>query len=329
MENPTSFSFTTNSDSEQSLAHAIDALFEQQVAHWDLAKQNYEALKTAKSKTLNVLGFPLQVQFNPSRIVSSAAKVDPKSIQQRPCLLCETNRPAEQQGILVDHRYWILVNPFPIFPKHLTISSVEHIDQHIAGNFGDMLLLAKALPEFVLFYNGPQCGASAPDHLHFQAGNKGFLPLEFHWNTWKNYTEPIVEELNFTLCRHITYPHALLAMESGDSERLIEWFEKIYSLLDNKRTNIEPMINLVCTWQKDKWIVWLFPREIHRPACYFAEDETQLLISPASVDLSGVFITPREEDFQKVTATDIATILDEISTPCEQLDILCQTLKNS
>jgi ATP adenylyltransferase/5',5'''-P-1,P-4-tetraphosphate phosphorylase II len=323
------FDQSFSSDVTLPLTSKVEALLVHQLSHWDLAKQNYEALKTIESKTLDVFGFQMQVQFNPSRIVSSAAKVDSTSIQQRPCFLCEKNRPLEQEGILVDNRYWILVNPFPIFSKHLTIPFIEHIDQRIDDHFGDMLDLAKALPEFILFYNGPQCGASAPDHLHFQAGEKGFLPLEKNWTAWKHYAERVVERSNFMLFQHITYPHVMLVMESSDRQTAIRWFEKIYQALNNNVNEVEPMLNLLCSWQDGQWIVWLFPRRLHRPACYFAEGAKRLLISPASVDLAGVFITPREEDFQKVTETDIATILDEVSISCDLMDRICYTLQKS
>jgi ATP adenylyltransferase/5',5'''-P-1,P-4-tetraphosphate phosphorylase II len=326
MKNQATLNYTA-SDLNHSLSNKVENLLDHQLSHWELAKRNYAALKTVESKTVDVLGFPMQVQFNPSRIVSSAAKVDSKSIQQRPCFLCEKNRPVEQEGILVDNRYWILVNPFPIFPKHLTIPSIEHMDQRVDGHFGDMLDLAQALPEFVLFYNGPQCGASAPDHLHFQAGSKGFLPLERNWTAWKHYAECVVERPNFTLLRHITYPHAMLVMESSDRQTVIRWFEKIYQALNNNANEVEPMMNLLCSWQNGQWTIWLFPRRLHRPTCYFAEGAQRLLISPASVDLAGVFITPREEDFQKVTATNIATILDEVSITCDLLDRLCHILQ--
>ena len=321
------FYHSSFSDASLSLTSKVEALLDHQLSHWNLAQQNYKALKTIESKTLNVLGFPMQVQFNPSRIVSSAAKVDARSIQQRPCFLCEKNRPAEQEGILVDNRYWILVNPFPIFPKHLTIPFVEHVKQRIDGHFGDMLDLAKALPEFVLFYNGPQCGASAPDHLHFQAGNKGFLPLEINWSAWKQYAEHIIELPNFTLLRHITYPHAMLIMESSERQSLVSWFKNLYKQFNINVNGVEPMLNLLCSWKNGQWTVWLFPRRLHRPSCYFADGIQQLLISPASVDLAGVFITPRGEDFQKVTATDIATIMDEVSITCDLLDTICHTLQ--
>lgn len=309
------------------LSKKVNALVEQQLSTWNLARQNYEALATVESKEMNVWGFPMRVQFNPSRIISSSAKVDPQSIKQRPCFLCAHNRPAEQQGILIDNRYEVLINPFPIFSRHLTIPSIQHIDQQIATHFEDMLLLAQQLPDYVLFYNGPQCGASAPDHLHFQAGNKSFLPIEVHWSQWRKLSEVVIRQPQLILLRHIIYPHTLLAMESTDIHLLRVWFDRIYALLPHNANQTEPMINLVCSWQKGQWIIWLFPRNSHRPDCYFAKDNTRLLISPASVDLGGVFITPRKEDFDKITAQNMLTILNEVSISCEQTDAICNTLR--
>lgn len=154
-------------------------LIRTQLQDWPLAKNNYDGLQ--KVITRDVLlpgGSTVQVQFNPERIRSSAAKVDAKSIQERACFLCAENRPPQQQGLAFDDDYTILINPFPIFPEHLTIPHNSHTDQLIAPYFGTMLSLAKELEGFTLFYNGPKCGASAPDHFHFQAGTKGFMPIE-------------------------------------------------------------------------------------------------------------------------------------------------------
>jgi hypothetical protein len=150
----------------------VRELFEDQFRDWALARDNYHQLDEVRVRRVSFPGYNISVQFNPGRITSSAAKVDAKSIEARPCFLCEKNRPAEQQGIPIEDGYIILINPFPIFRRHLTIVSGSHTPQRIAGNFGTMLALARSLPEYVIFYNGPQCGASAPDHLHFQAGNR-------------------------------------------------------------------------------------------------------------------------------------------------------------
>jgi ATP adenylyltransferase/5',5'''-P-1,P-4-tetraphosphate phosphorylase II len=160
----------------------VNRLFEEQLSSWKQARDNYEALDRVMTREVNVDGFTFKIQFNPARIVSSAAKVDAKSIKERNCFLCKENRPAVQKGIDfsfddMDH-YTVLINPFPIFKRHLTIPLEEHRDQLIRGRFNVMLELARKLTDFTIFYNGPKCGASAPDHFHFQAGIKGFMPIE-------------------------------------------------------------------------------------------------------------------------------------------------------
>ena len=154
----------------------VKALFNEQTANWALARNNFEGLKTVQTKTFAFGDYDVRVQFNPARIVSSGAKVDAKTIAERKCFLCAANRPAEQRSVEFGD-YEILVNPFPIFPEHFTIPRKEHVDQQIKPFFADMLRLAKAMDEYLVFYNGPRCGASAPDHMHFQAGTKDFLPL--------------------------------------------------------------------------------------------------------------------------------------------------------
>lgn len=310
------------------LEDEAEKLLEKQCSDWKLAKENYAALQRVETKTLEVEGFEMHVQYNPSRIVSSGANVDAASIQKRACFLCQENRPLEQQEINWHQRYWLLVNPFPIFPKHLTIASVQHIEQQISGHFADMLRLSEELPSYVLFYNGPRCGASAPDHLHFQAGNKGFLPLEDQWSKWSEKAEVLVKETNFCLIRLKTYPHAVLVMETADMHRLVQWFNNLYHHLEIDSVDSEPMMNLLCSWKDGTWRVWIFLRSKHRPTCYFAPDANRMLISPAAVDLSGMVITPRYEDFQKITAEDLASIFHEVSMEESLFDRLCNSLKN-
>lgn len=274
---------------DMNLQKEINELFHRQLENWPLAKKNYEALKQVRTKTLEVHGCSYQVQFNPARMVSSAAKVDAKSISERKCFLCSANLPAEQEGIPFLEHYRILVNPFPIFPRHLTIPDVSHTPQCIEGRLNDMLALAQALPEFVIFYNGPRCGASAPDHAHFQAGNKGFLPLEKDVEQW------VKKERNFILIKGET------------QQEVVGKFESLFA-----KGEPEPMMNLLAWFDESGWILCVFPRCKHRPTCYEAEGSERLLISPASVDMGGVFITPREEDFEKITAQDLKQILEEV-----------------
>ncbi|MGC9150216.1 MAG: DUF4922 domain-containing protein [Microbacter sp.] len=308
------------------LEEAVEKILEQQRQDWPLVKDNYAALTRVETKKMEVEGFEMLVQFNPSRILSSGAKVDAASIQKRACFLCRSNRPLEQKEINWRNQYWLLVNPFPIFPQHLTIASMNHVDQRIAGHFMDMLQLSEQLPSFVLFYNGPRCGASAPDHLHFQAGNKGFLPMEYLWESRSAKAENLKQEEGFWLRRLQSYPHAVLMMESTNEERLEQWFDKIYRLMPTPEEDAEPMMNVLCTRHEQVWRVWIFLREKHRPSCYFADNEHRLLISPAAVDLSGVIITPRYEDFQKITDSDLATVFHEVSLNEAMFDQLCASL---
>jgi len=271
------------------LVNKLNLLFEEQLNGWDLAKNNYDDLKQVKIKTLPVKGREYKIQFNPARILSSAARVDVQSIRDRKCFLCSNHLPPEQKGITFKNKYTILVNPYPIFQRHLTIPTVKHTPQHIASRFGDMLDLTKQLDDFIVFYNGPKCGASAPDHFHFQAGNKGFLPIE------KNRDE-----------------YQSINIESNDKEEIIEHFRQIYLSLPLQPNDTEPMMNILTWYESDRWVVCIFPRKKHRPSCYNAKGDANLLISPAAVDLGGVFITPLEKDFLKITEEDIVRILNEI-----------------
>lgn len=261
-------------------------------------------------KELNVNGTLYKVQFNPARIVSSGAKVDAKSIKERKCFLCPANLPAVQKGIPFEGHYNILVNPFPIFPRHLTVPETAHVAQRIAPRFGDMLDLARQLTDYTIFYNGPKCGASAPDHAHFQAGNKGFMPIEQDWR--RQVAGKVADYGQATLWWLNDAPRTTLVIESADRKTAIKLFDTVYHSLDIQPGEDEPMMNVLVMYEDNKWIVFVFPRAKHRPACYTAEGDANLLSSPASVDLGGVFITPVEKDFIKITAEDIAQILGEV-----------------
>lgn len=288
----------------------INNLFTAQLASWETARNNYAALSGVQVKELNVHGIPYKVQFNPARIVSSGAKVDAKSIRERKCFLCPAHLPAEQEGIPFEGHYNILVNPFPIFPRHLTIPERYHDPQRIASRFGDMLELARQLTEYTIFYNGPRCGASAPDHAHFQAGNKGFMPIETDWRS--QVAGKVADYGQATLWYLNDAPRATLVIESAGKDDAMVLFGIIYRILDVQSGESEPMMNILALYEDDRWIVFIFPRAKHRPACYTAEGDANLLSSPASVDLGGVFIIPVEKDFLKITAEDVAQILSEV-----------------
>ncbi|MDR3286304.1 MAG: DUF4922 domain-containing protein [Prevotellaceae bacterium] len=300
-------------DATDNVAFITEQLFRQQTKEWQTAAINYEGLKNVRVRDLNINGIRFCIQYNPERIRSSAAKVDAKSISERKCFLCPANLPPEQKAIPAFDDFLILVNPFPIFSKHLTISKTAHTDQRIAANAGSMLDFAATLTDYVIFYNGPKCGASAPDHLHFQAGKKGFLPVEKEFvemkNRWKTSKYKSVE-ISFA----DNYLRRMITLQANNRNDLLETFAKIYDTLAQLQPNeTEPMLNILCYADENAWTIHIFPRIKHRPSQFFAENDAQLLISPASVDFGGVFITPRLEDFEKLNAEDIIDIFNQIT----------------
>lgn len=303
----------------------IERLFADQLASWELAANNYAALSRIRTKELDVNGTQYKVQFNPARIVSSAAKVDTKSIRERKCFLCPEHLPNVQRGLPFKENYQILVNPFPIFPKHLTIPALQHTAQRIKERFGDMLDLATCAEDYVVFYNGPHCGASAPDHAHFQAGSKGFLPIEQEWKDRK--AGKIATYKSATLSYLNDAPRTTLILEATNREDAIALFNIVYESMELKPDEGEPMMNILAWVENGTWIVCIFPRAQHRPSCYAAEGDSNILISPASVDMGGVFITPLEKDFEKLTATDIASILEEVCLDTNEFRKLRQRIK--
>lgn len=307
------------------LSQDIKALFTDQLENWPQAKANYEALKNIKSKDFDFGKYSIRVQFNPARIQSSAAKVDAKSIQERKCFLCPANLPSEQKGIPFGSAYQVLVNPFPIFPEHFTIPTYQHTDQLILDRFGDMLDLAREIDDNTIFYNGPKCGASAPDHAHFQAGVKGFLPIEKDINRISK--EIIYSKEGITVYAITEYLRNFFLLQASDKDLAFSFFKQLYTMLDMKDDDKEPMMNIVAWYEQNEWYIAVFPRAKHRPDCFYAEGDDNLLISPASVDLGGVFITPLEKDFLKITEKDIETILKEICIDDTKMQSIIQEIK--
>jgi len=294
------------------LNQQIKSLFHEQVSNWKLARVNYEGLKSISTKTFSFGDFDIKVQFNPARIISSGAKVDPKTIAARKCFLCQENRPEEQQGIDAGE-YTILVNPYPIFPQHFTIPRKEHSEQLIKPYFKDMLKLAEAMDDFIVFYNGPKCGASAPDHMHFQAGTKDFLPLLTDYKRLKSTNGDLQEEgVNYQIFQLKNYLRKVYCIESDTILSAQNIFENLYIKWQNGKTE-EPMMNIVCSYEDGIWYTFIFPRSAFRPWQYTAQGDKQLLVSPATVEMSGIFITPVESHFEKITGEDILSILEQCS----------------
>ena len=303
----------------------VEKLIEQQLVVWQTPRDNYAALQNVEVKEFKVKRSTIKVQFNPARIVSSAAKVDNKSLKERKCFLCAANRPEVQEGIAWGENYTILINPFPIFPKHLTIPCNDHTDQRILSRIGDMMAIAKDLPGFTLFYNGPKCGASAPDHMHFQAGNHGFLGFETDYLAADK--KEVISNAGATLSLLSGLANAAFLIEAVEIDAATELFVTLYNALEIPEGEEEPMLNILCWSEEGKWKVAVFPRRKHRPACYSAEGDANILISPASVDMGGVFITPLEKDFKKITADDLEQILDEVCLDQSGVEKILNNLK--
>lgn len=302
-------------------------LLEEQREEWPLAAKNYKGLASVKVKRFAFDHFNIFAQFNPERIRSSAAKVDKKSIEERPCFLCEKNLPAEQKALLFNEAYLILVNPFPIFQEHFTIPHLEHKPQRIKGNFRPMLDLSKAMHHYIVFYNGPKCGASAPDHFHFQAGIKGFMPIDYEYAALKPGFSTLFASDELNIYSADKYIRHFIALEGNDPEKLTRAFNILYDKLAEQPHEEEPMMNILAGYWDDHWRILVFPRKKHRPGQYYKEGDENILISPASVDFGGTLITPLEKDFEKLGQADIKDIFEQVTISSEDHLVLSGDLK--
>jgi len=315
-------------NTQASKAHA---LLEQQKGVWDLLRNGYETLRTVRTKAFDFKGFHIKVQFNPGRMTSTVAKVDATSIRERKCFLCTENLPPAQRGIPCDGDYLVLCNPFPIFPEHFTISCLRHSPQLVRDSFAAFLKITRDLgTRYMVLYNGPRCGASAPDHLHFQAGNRSSVPLDAEFDAMKPAlaTRLVASDLlqAWSVEDHLRH---FVTFESGEAEALLRGFGAFYEAVqDGGPPGEEPMMNLLGFYTDGCWRIHLFPRAKHRPAFYFKEGAEKLLISPAAVELGGICTTPREEDFEKVTREHIVEMYKEVCVPAERFAAITATLRD-
>ena len=306
-----------------------DEFTDTQFKKWELCRKNHEALKDIKTKCLNINGNEIKVQFNPARAVSTLAKLDKSSINARPCFLCTKNKPEEQDSISIDAgmKFSIRINPYPILPGHLTISSEEHIPQTLADK-AEMQLPMKILQKiedyfgqgYAIFYNGAKCGASAPDHFHFQAARKKDIPFIAQWNEiFKSAIEDDIAGIQSgDVCKAYSVngfacPIKVFTSLSGNIDTAL--FFNYLDSLPVHEGEPEPRYNMFA-WRDDegRFICAYFPREAHRPSCYFSEGEEQILVSPGALDMAGLIVTPREEDFRKINEADITRIYKEVSS---------------
>lgn len=317
-------------DSSQTapLPKLLRRLGENQRRVWPMAAEGYASLQYAQTREVQCRTstgevFSVWLQFNPKRIVSTGAKVDAHSIRQRRCFLCVENLPAEQQGLLYQNEFLVLCNPMPIFSEHYTISHVQHRPQLIEAHGEIFLQLARDLsPAYTVFYNGAQCGASAPDHFHFQAAPAGKIPIEQEAGAVA-HREPIREIDGVAVSFLKEVGRAVLVLEGTNAAKLAATLQqllvKMQALLN---TADEPKINILCHYDSPRWRVILFPRRKHRPDVFFKEGEEKILISPASVDMGGLIVTPVEKDFRTADAKMVEAIFHEVSWDDEMLSNL-------
>ena len=304
----------------------LQRFFNRQLEKWEAARQRYHDLRSAKTRELAVGAYSIQVQWNPARMVSTGAKIDQKTIAERPCFLCEQNRPKEQIKKEVDGQYELLVNPFPILQQHFTIPSLKHQPQRILESYGEIHKLLEEYPEMMVFYNGPQCGASAPDHAHFQAGTSGLLPLQMSWQRLsRNLTTLVSLNDDEDISLIDDYPCTALLIRSRSQYGDEQLFRRLYEALP--AGDPEPMMNIVAWRCNDDFLAVVFPRTKHRPDCYYKEGDAQYIISPGALDMAGLIITPRQEDFERLTPEMALGILDEITLKGEALQQMISTLK--
>lgn len=313
------------------LAGMMRAMLRQQHATWPMLRSGYEGLAQVKTRSLRIEGWETRIQWNPGRIVSSSAKVDPKSISERPCFLCTHNLPAEQRGLAFDDDYLILCNPYPIFPEHFTIPLIRHEPQRMSGALASMLRLSKALGDsFWVFYNGPKCGASAPDHLHFQAGSADFLPLTGELRrVLTEVGEVLFDEAGLTVTAVPQgYLRSCFVVESAEAENVRRLVGSLMQALHTLQPGEEePLVNILSLYSGAKWRVCVFPRAKHRPSMFFADGDDRILLSPAAVDLGGVLITPLEHDYLKMTERIVRDMFSEICLAPEQFRVITDTLR--
>ena len=306
---------------------SISRFFNRQLEVWTDARHRFRDLKHVETRQFSD---QLKLQWNPARIVSTGAKIDKKTLGERPCFLCDKNRPKEQMSKQIDEKFHLLVNPFPILPVHFTIPARKHQPQLIYKNYGEMHRFISLHSDLMVFYNGPKCGASAPDHLHFQAGTNGILPLQTNWQRLsRNLTDVISlnDEEKIAVVRDFLVPAFVIISKSAESDEAL--FHRLYKAMPQRGDETEPMMNII-SWRKgEEFISVVIPREKHRPEAYFAEGCAQFVVSPGALDMSGLIITPREEDFRKLTEEKALSLLQECGVSEDKMNVIIAKLKAS
>jgi len=306
-------------------------LLEEQKLEWELVKTNFEALENVTERIVQFEGFSMIVQFNPARIISATAKIDTKTVAERKCILCAENRPQVQRGIDFENNYWILCNPFPIFKQHFTIANKLHTKQLIDGRFDDMLRLAHAMQGFTIIYNGPRCGASTPEHFHFQAGEFGFMVLDTEFETVKKiYGDTLYSTNSLQISAIDDGFRKFIAVESTDIAEAEKSLNRVYATIHQQHNaDEEPRMNVITNYVENKWRTLIFVRDKHRPHEFDAEGDARIVVSPGSVEMGGIIITPIEKDFHRLTVENLRSIFTQVSAKNQLFENIKMEIRKS
>jgi hypothetical protein len=304
-------------DERETLPALCRQLLDEQIKNWPRMAKAYQDLSAVRTRSISCSDYEVRLQFNPQRAASSGADVDKEAIKERPCFLCSANRPPGQKGILYQNDYLILGNPAPVLEKHLTIVHLQHLPQAISPSFSCFLDLARDLASgYTVFYNGAASGASAPDHLHFQAIPADALPLEQSFSSHFS----LIKDAAVKLYKAEKTDRSAIALAGTDKDSLKGQFDRLIRAAQKIIPgDSEPMINLLCNYNDGIWRLIIFLRSQHRPAAFFAPGEQRIFVSPGAIDMAGVIITPLINNFQGLDAAQIRGIYREVSLPCKTL----------
>lgn len=306
----------------------LTKLYQEQIQNFKLARENYAALQQVIYKEIPLGEFSIRLQHNPARLISTNAKIDQATLQSRKCFLCQTGMPPEQKGVLYRTHYHQFINPYPIFEPHFTVPSNEHLPQRIENRFGDLLDLTFDFPEYTSFYNGPGCGASAPDHFHFQMAPRHIMPLEEDVNH-VHLRQTLVQKDFYHISILKNYLREVIILQASDAHILSELFTKTLEIIGRAIPyEEEPMINLLGWFDNCQWNICIFPRKLRRPWQFFAEGNEKILFSPGCVDMAGLLIAPRREDFERYSPDLLRDLFRQVTADEKAMNQIIHELKN-
>lgn len=311
---------------------SLQRFFNRQIELWGDARERYSDLKSVKTRELSdeQSGIVLKVQYNPARAVSTGAKIDSATISKRPCFLCEKNRSSEQIIKTLPRGFDLLVNPYPILPTHFTIPAHEHKPQLVLDSYSEIFHILESYPELLVFYNGPKCGASCPDHLHIQAGASGIVPMQTQWARLSRSLNVIysnTDNEDISIIQDYVCPAILIRSHSEKTFRQL--FKLVYNALPLQSDDTEPMLNILAWRNGTETLVVVIPRKNHRPACYTNNEEIEgYMISPGALDMAGLIITPREKDFVAIDSKNVVDILKEVCLNDDEMSEVIKSISN-